>query len=51
MPQESRETLLQLLNHPDLAAIPLLIFANKQDVEGAVTMAANIVHPNGGATP
>lgn len=35
--QEAREALQLLLNHPDLAAIPLLVFANKQDVEGAVS--------------
>ncbi|KAL1524362.1 hypothetical protein AB1Y20_019259 [Prymnesium parvum] len=35
--EEARDTLQLLLNHPDLAAIPLLVFANKQDVEGATT--------------
>tara|TARA_B110001452_G_scaffold69863_1_gene56433 strand:- start:3515 stop:4108 length:594 start_codon:yes stop_codon:yes gene_type:complete len=34
--EESRAVLHQLLNHPDLAGIPLLVFANKQDAEGAV---------------
>jgi len=35
--EESKQTLEGLLNHPDLAAIPLLLFANKQDAEGALT--------------
>ena len=34
--EESRAVLHQLLSHPDLAGIPLLVFANKQDSEGAV---------------
>ena len=34
---ESREVLQQLLIHPDLAGIPVLVFANKQDAPGAVT--------------
>uniref|UniRef100_A0A7S3FMI8 ADP-ribosylation factor-related protein 1 n=1 Tax=Haptolina ericina TaxID=156174 RepID=A0A7S3FMI8_9EUKA len=35
--EESKETLHNLLNHPDLAAIPLLLFANKQDAEAAIS--------------
>jgi len=34
---ESREVLRGLLNNPDLAGIPVLVFANKQDAPGAVT--------------
>jgi len=34
---ESRDVLRQLHNNPDLAGIPLLVFANKQDAPGAVT--------------
>ena len=29
--------LRQLLGHPDLTGVPLLVFANKQDAPGAVT--------------
>ena len=35
--EESRAVLQQLLNHPDLTGIPLLVFANKQDTPGAVS--------------
>lgn len=34
---ESRETLQQLLNNPELAGIPTLVLANKQDAPGAVS--------------
>eukprot|EP00964_Phaeocystis_antarctica_P121593 scaffold85257_cov66-Phaeocystis_antarctica.AAC.2 len=35
--EESRAVLQQLLSHPDLTGIPLLVFANKQDAPGAVS--------------
>lgn len=34
---EARDVLQQLLLNPELAGIPLLVFANKQDVAGALT--------------
>jgi len=34
---ESRDVLRQLLGQPDLAGLPLLVFANKQDAPGAIT--------------
>ena len=34
--EESRAVLQQLLSHPDLTGIPLLVLANKQDALGAV---------------
>lgn len=34
---ESRDTLQQLLSHPDLAGVPLLLLANKQDAEAALS--------------
>lgn len=34
---EARETLQQLLDNPELAGIPLLVFANKQDAAGALS--------------
>ena len=35
--EESRDVLRQLLSQPELADIPVLVFANKQDAPGAVT--------------
>jgi len=35
--EESRDTLQQLLSHPDLAGVPLLLLANKQDAEAALS--------------
>mmetsp|Transcript_59103 Transcript_59103/g.128300 ORF Transcript_59103/g.128300 Transcript_59103/m.128300 type:complete len:197 (-) Transcript_59103:330-920(-) len=35
--EESRAVLLDLLAHPDLADVPLLLLANKQDIEGAIS--------------
>ena len=34
---ESREVLRQLLDNPELAGIPVLVMANKQDAPGAIT--------------
>ena len=34
---ESRDVLRGLLHHPDLAGIPILLFANKQDAPGAAS--------------
>ena len=34
--EESRAVLQQLLSHPDLTGIPLLVFANKQDLPNAM---------------
>ncbi len=35
--EEARDVLQQLLNNAELAGIPLLVFANKQDATGALT--------------
>lgn len=35
--EESRQVLQGLLAHPDLEGIPLLVLANKQDAEGAIS--------------
>ena len=34
---ESRDVLRQLLHRPELAGIPVLVMANKQDAQGAIT--------------